>query len=166
MASRDKRRKARPTAERPGGRGPTSKERMEAGYARAEQRNATLRAGLEPLAPGERPPALLISIGLCALLVLRGLWLLVAGSDDTKPGFIVVLTAVIAYAGYGMWRQQATATLGWLVFLLVAIIGAFAGLVTFSNVAGLLLSLTVLVLASWLFYKLIRVLGRMQAPPR
>ena len=40
--------------------------RMRRGYARAEERNAAVRAELEPLAPGERPPALVVAAVVAA----------------------------------------------------------------------------------------------------
>ena len=54
---------------------------MRRGYARSEQRNAEERAGLKPLAPGERPPALVAAAVVAALLGLANLVALLAGLD-------------------------------------------------------------------------------------
>ena len=56
MAEAERRASARSAAPRP-----TPRERMERGYARAEERNQEAREALEPLAEGERP--LVVTIG-------------------------------------------------------------------------------------------------------
>ena len=50
-----------------------------AGYARSEERNAELRAGLRPLEPGERPVPLVVASVAAALLAVANLVGLAAG---------------------------------------------------------------------------------------
>ena len=45
---------------------PVQADRMRRGYARAEERNAAVRAQLEPLGPGERPRPLVVAAALAA----------------------------------------------------------------------------------------------------
>jgi hypothetical protein len=50
--------------------GTTPRERMERGYAHAEERNQATREALEPLADGERPLVVTIGAVLSGLLAL------------------------------------------------------------------------------------------------
>src|SRR6185437_9059253 len=73
-------------------------DRMRRGYARAEERNAAVRAQLEPLGPEERPRPLVIAAALAALLAVANLVAWAAGLDveGKKPGaFGVVLFAAL-----------------------------------------------------------------------
>ena len=171
MGSRS-RRKARPSA---GGAAPTpeakpqapsARERMERGYARAEARIETLRAGLVPLAPGERPTPLWIAIGVAALLGLSNLVVLATGYEveDASTGGVVLLSGLLLLAAFGMFRQQAWATLGFLVLLAITIIFASLSLMVASNLVAVAVTVPIILLGGWLFWKLIRVLGRMQVP--
>lgn len=140
---------------------------MEAGYAKAEVRNQALRADLTPLAPGERPRPLLIAIAVAAINAVASLVFLLAGGDPGgSQGQVVGLIVLSAVAAAGMWAQQAWALLGFLVMLAITVVFAFLALLVAENVAAVALTLAIAGLGSWLFYKLIRVLGRMQAPPR
>ena len=65
----------RPVAEQPRkrkqrGASPTPRERMERGYAKAEERNQEAREALEPLAEGERPLVVTIGAVVAALIAL------------------------------------------------------------------------------------------------
>lgn len=134
-----------------------------AGYARSEAKNAEIRATLEPLGPGERPVPLLIAIGVAILLAAANL----AGtiiSGDVPIGGTLLFCLVMAMAAWGLWNRRAWAVLGFLALL--GIIAAFAvlSLMVAANLAAVALSIVVAGLSGWLFWKLIRVLGRIQAP--
>ena len=66
---------------------------MRRGYARAEERNAAVRAQLEPLAPGERPPALVAAALVAAALGTANLVAFLAGVDveGEQPSAVGVL---------------------------------------------------------------------------
>lgn len=136
-----------------------------AGYARSEAKNAEVRATLEPLEPGERPWPLLAAIGTALFLAIANL----VGTlldDDVPLGGTLIFVAVMAMAVYGLWNQRAWAVLGFLALL--GIIAAFAilSLLVASNLLAVVLCVGVAGFAGTLFWKLIRVLGRIQAPPR
>ena len=63
MADHPRKRKQR-------GASSTPRERMERGYARAEERNQEARQALEPLEEGERPLVVTIGAIIAALIVL------------------------------------------------------------------------------------------------
>lgn len=136
-----------------------------AGYARSEAKNAEVRATLEPLGPDERPRPLLIAIGVAVVLAavnLVGTLL----SDDVPIFGTLIFVVVMAMAAYGLWHRHAWAVLGFLALL--GIIAAFAilSLLVANNLAAVVLCVVVAGGSGTLFWKLIRVLGRIQAPPR
>src|SRR5690349_18109047 len=76
---------------------PSGRERMERGYAKAEQRNREAREALEPLAEGERPLVVTIGAvvaGLVALSIVVG-YLAGAEVNGEKPQFVQVLAPVL-----------------------------------------------------------------------
>jgi hypothetical protein len=141
---------------------------MRRGYARAEERNAAVRATLTPLAPGERPPALVVAVVLAAALAIANVVALVAGLDveGRRPGaFGVLLFAVLMLAAaWGMWQRRYGAVLAFEALLGITL--AIAGLSLFvaNNAAAVVLCLVILLPGGWLFWKLVRVMGRLQAP--
>jgi len=166
VGRRSRKRRPDESAPPPPARGDT----VRRGYARAEERNAAVRATLVPLAPGERPRPLIVAVVVAALLGTANLVALVAGVDvqGEKPSAVGVLLfcAVMYLAAAGMWARQYWAVLGFeaLLGLIVVVFALF--LLRASNLLAVVLCLAVCGGASWLFWKLVRVLGRMQAPER
>jgi hypothetical protein len=144
-------------------------DRMTRGYARSEERNAAVRATLTPLAPGEHPPALKAAIVVAILLALSNLVAFALGADVPGSGSRaggLVFVAVMALAAWGMWRQRYWAVLGFAT-LMALITVAFTLLVLIaSNVLAVVVCVAFAVSAGWLFWKLIRVMARLQAPQR
>lgn len=135
------------------------------GYARSEAKNAEVRATLAPLAPGEHPAPLLAAIALVVgLAVVNLVGFLV--SDDVPAVGTALFTLVMGMAAWGMWQQRAWAVLGMLALLGITIAVAVLSLLVASNLAAVALAVAVTALAGTLFWKLIRVLGRIQAPPQ
>jgi hypothetical protein len=145
-------------------------DRIRRGYARAEERNAAVRAELEPLGPGERPRPLVIAAALAALLAVANVVAWAAGLDveGKKPGaFGVVLFAVLMLlAAWGMWERRYWAVLGFEALLAITLCIAALSLLVASNLAAVVLCVAILGPVGWLFWKLIRVMGRLQAPQR
>lgn len=139
-----------------------------AGYARSEARNAEVRATLEPLEPGERPWPLLAAISLAVLLIVANVTSFVLADDRTaaSSSLNAVLCLLLTAAAWGMWHQRAWAVLGFISLLAITAGTALLGLLVAANLAAVGLSLTVAAVSGTLFWKLIRVLGRIQAPPR
>ena len=138
--------------------------------SRSERRNAAVRATLTPIAPGERPWVITVGAGLAALnglvqliLFLAGVKLKVAG--NRPAAFSVILFAVLMFVcAAGMWRMRYWAVLGFQALLAIVILTFALLLVRASTVVGAVVSLAVVVIGGFLFYKLVRVLSRIQMP--
>lgn len=135
---------------------------------RSQRRDAEARARLTPLARGEHPPVIVISTVVAALLALTNLVAFLAGDTigGKRPaaGEIVVFSAVLLACAAGLWRAWYGAVLGFMA-LLAIIATAFALLlIEASNLLGFFVALIVVIAAGWLFFKLVRVLSRIQMP--
>jgi hypothetical protein len=137
---------------------------------RSQRRDAEARANLKPLAPGERPMAIRISALVAALLGLANLvaWLAgdKIGGKHPAAGGILIFSAVMLACAFGLWRMWYGAVLGFMALL--AIIGTLFSLylVEASNVLGFVVAPIIIVAAGYLFFKLVRVLSRLQMPQR
>lgn len=134
--------------------------------SRSEARNEAVRATLTPLAPGERPWPLLVSALLAFSLVIANLVLLVAGVKlrGAKPGSEIVYLVLMSTCAYGLWRARYWAVLGFMVLLLLTVLEGAVLLVKASNVAGVAVTVVLILGGGYLFYKLVRVLSRIQMP--
>lgn len=147
-----------------------SGDRMTRGYARGRERDERIRAQLEPFGPGERPTAVVIAVVVAAVLAITNVALLVAGVEvrDREPPVFgtIVFAVVMGAAAIGMWRLQYWAILGFEALLVIGIL-VFALLLTVASDAfAVILSLFVVLFGGWLFWKLIRVMARIQMPQR
>jgi hypothetical protein len=129
-----------------------------------------LRASLRPLGDDELPGALKVAI---AIAVLAGIGNLVAGLagleiDGQKPALsgVVGFSGIILFAAWGMWRKRYWAVLGFQCLLGIVVVIFALFLLRASNVGGVLVGLFFVIAPGWLFWKLVRVLARMQVPER
>jgi hypothetical protein len=140
-------------------------------YARGRARDETVRQGLEPLAPGERPRVVTIAAivafafavaNVVATLTVDGL-----STDQGDPTlFAVVTTSVLVLAGIGMLARRYWAVLGFEVILGLQIV-VFSLALTRVQKWWLAIALTIAIgLLGWLFWKLIRAMARLQMPDR
>jgi len=166
MASNPRKRKQRgasPSA--------TPRERMERGYAKAEQRNREARAALEPLGAGERPPVVTVGAVVSALIAASILVAYLAGGEvnGEKPALAQVLAPALLMGimAWGMWRARYWAVLGFQLILVLLIFSAFFGLVagasTLPQFAGTGLLLAV---SGGFFYFMVKAMARIQMPTR
>ena len=138
--------------------------------SRSEQRNAAVRATLTPLAPGERPWVITVGATLAALNGLVQLILFVAGvkfkvGGSRPAAFSVILFAVLMFvcAG-GMLRMRYWAVLGFQALLAIVILTFALLLIRASSVLGVVISVGVVGGGGFLFFKMVRVLSRIQMP--
>jgi len=136
--------------------------------SRSQRRDAEARALLHPLGPGEHPPVIVISTVVSTLLALTNLVAFLAGVKigGKRPAAseITVFSAVLLACAIGLWRLWYGAVLGFMA-LLAIIATAFALLlIEASNVLGFFVALFVVIASGWLFFKLVRVLSRIQMP--
>ncbi|MGP0103207.1 MAG: hypothetical protein ACLPUT_16495 [Solirubrobacteraceae bacterium] len=149
------------------GRPETDRQGAEGPEADRGTRDELARAQLVPLAPDERPPALLVAVAVCVLLaaaVLAGGLTIhdLASRGGSLPGAIF-LAAVFAALAIGMYRRRHLAVLAFEALLAFQIIVTSLALVVASTLAAAGGCLLAIGLGGWLFWKLVRVMGRIQA---
>jgi hypothetical protein len=137
---------------------------------RVEAENAAARETLEPLAPGERPWPLKVSIALTAIAGIANLVLYAAGAKiagkHPAPEGIFVFSAIMLACSFGMWRLWYQAVLAFMALLAIVIVLFSLFLVEASNLLGVLVPPVFIGVGGYLFWKLVRVLGRLQVPAR
>ena len=132
------------------------------------ERDEIARAGLTPLEPGERPTPVVVASVVAVVLAVSNLGLFLAGVEvqGQKPNVFGVLLfgALMLVAAWGMWNLRYWALLGFQALLAVTLVIAGLSVMVAGNLLALLLCLAVLGLGGWLFWKLVRVLGRVKVP--
>lgn len=165
-----------PVAEQPRkrkerGASPTPRERMERGYAKAEERNQEAREALQPLAEGERPLVVTIGAVVAALIAASILIGYLAGTqvNGQKPHLAQVLAPamLMGIMAWGMWRARYWAVLGFQLILVFLIFSAVYGLaLQAATVAQVAATLALLAVAGGFFYFMVKAMARIQMPSR
>ena len=119
---------------------------------RGEAANEAARAELQPLKPGERPAPLVAAVVVAAVLGIANVVLYAAGTDvrgkSPSAAGAIAFAVLMLVDAWGMWNLRYWAVLG------------------FQALLAVLLCLVIIVPGSWLFWKLVRVLARLQMPQR
>ena len=149
----------------------TPRERMERGYARAEERNQEAREALAPLGEEERPLVVTIGAVVSALIALSIVvsYLAGAGVDGEKPNFVQVAAPALLMGvmAWGMWRARYWAVLGFQLLLVFLIFSAVFGLaVQAASAAQVAATLGLLAVAGGFFYFMVKAMARIQMPTR
>ena len=136
--------------------------------SRSEARNAEIRATLRPYAPGERPAIVIVSAAIAAGLALANLisWLAgvkINGEHPAATGILIFSAVLLACAG-GLWQMRSGAVLGFMTLMAIIAVLFTLFLIEASNVLGAVVALAMIVVAGYLFFKLVRVLSRLQMP--
>jgi hypothetical protein len=153
------------------GEGVHPRERMERGYAKAEERNQEAREALVPLAEGERPTVVTVGAivaGLVALSIVAG-YLAGVQVDGRTPRLpqVVAPAMIMGIMAWGMWRARYWAVLGFQLILVFLIFSAVFGLaVQASTVAQFATTLGLLVFAGTFFFFMVKAMARIQMPQR
>jgi|NGEPerStandDraft_6_1074524.scaffolds.fasta_scaffold104290_2 hypothetical protein len=146
------------TSQRRGGRPPRG------------QREAQIRDALRPLRDDEQPTALVVAIVVCVVLAIA----VIAGAASVHdlsrhggslPG-AALLAVVLALLAQGMYRHRYWAVLSFEALLAFQIIVTSLALVVASTILAAAICLLSVGLGGWLFWKLVRVMGRLQAGER
>ncbi len=135
--------------------------------SRSEERDQAARDALVPLEPGERPWPLVVSALLAFALgaLTLVLWATRAEVNGEQPS----LSVVIVYSGLmfalaaGTWRVRYWAVLGFQALLAIGILGFALAAIRVTSVLWLLICLVVISVSGVLFWKLVRIVGRIQA---
>jgi hypothetical protein len=138
--------------------------------SRSGQRDAAVRATLKPLAPGERPLVLKIGAVLAALsgavqvgLFVAGVKLKVAGTH-ARAGSTIVFGLLMFICAAGMWTLRYWAVLGFMALLALLLLYFSFALIKASSLLGFAIAIAGVAICGVLFYKLVRVLSRIQMP--
>ena len=158
-SSRKRGRRQRPTA-------------AAAPYGRSEARNAAVRATLTPLAPGERPWPLKVATALAVLIGAGDLIVVLidgqfrVGGAHTAPVGVVLFSVLMLVCAWGMWQLRYWAVLGFQAILVFVILFFTLLLLRANNLLAVVAGVAVVGGGGYLFYKLVRVLSRLQMPER
>jgi hypothetical protein len=150
---------------------PTPRERMERGYARAEERNQEAREALEPLAEGDRPTVVTVGAIVTALITISIVvgWLAGTEVDGEKPRFVQALAPALLMGlmSWGMWRARYWAVLGFQLILVFLIFSAVYGLALQAATVGqVLATLALLAVSGAFFWRMVKAMARIQMPTR
>jgi hypothetical protein len=125
------------------------------------------RAQLTPLGPGERPPALIAAVAVAAILgggVIAGV---LSSHDLARRGGSVpggaFLAAILLTLAVNMFRRRYWAVLGFEGLLAFQVTIACLALVLAQTIVAAAACLAAILIGGLLFWKLIRVMGRIQA---
>ena len=156
-----------PTAPRP----KTPRERMEAGYAKAEVRNQAARDALVPLAEGERPPVVTVAAILAALVAISIVIAFAAGvkvnGSTPKLSTVAAPALIMGVLAWGMWRARYWAVVCFQVVLVFLIFTAVYGLLVIATSVGeFAVTLGLLVVSGVLFWLMVKAMARIQMPER
>jgi hypothetical protein len=136
--------------------------------SRSQRRDADARAALAPLAPGERPTAITVGAGLAVLVGGANLIAFAAGAKiggkQPAAGGVIVFALLMFACAVGLWRLWYGAVLAFMALLAIITMLFALLLIEASNLLGFLVPPVVIAGAGYLFYKLVRVLGRIQMP--
>ncbi|MSX02132.1 MAG: hypothetical protein F2813_03115 [Actinobacteria bacterium] len=132
------------------------------------ERDDIARAELKPLSPGERPLPVKIAAGLAAALAVANVLSYFAGVEvqGQKPALtgVLIFALLMLLAAWGMWTLRYWALLGFEALLAMTLVIAGLSLMVAGNVLAVVLCVAILIAGGWLFWKLIRVLGRVKVP--
>jgi hypothetical protein len=150
---------------------PTPRERMKAGYAKAEVRNQAAREALVPLAEGERPPVVTFSAVLSALIVASILITFALGvkvnGSVPKLNTILLPVLILGILAWGMWKARYWAVVCFQIVLVFLIFTAVYGLmVEATSIGEISASVGLLVVAGVLFWMMVKAMARIQMPDR
>jgi hypothetical protein len=140
--------------------------------SRSEQKNAAVRATLRPYAPGERPWSVRVAIVVAILIGIGNLVDVLIGGrvrlGHTHPGKggVILFAVLMLVCAAGMWWMRYWALLGFQAILAFVILFFSLALISASSVPVALIEVAVVFGGGFLFYKLVRVLSRVQLPRR
>ncbi|MBV9803769.1 MAG: hypothetical protein JO130_11280, partial [Solirubrobacterales bacterium] len=138
--------------------------------SRSEERNAAVRATLTPLTPGERPWALKIAAALAVLIGGGDLGVVIVngsfsvGNAHAGGSGVILFSVLMLVCAAGMWQLRYWAVLGFQAILAFVILFFSLLLLRANNVLAVVAALAVVGGGGYLFYKLVRVLSRLQMP--
>jgi hypothetical protein len=133
----------------------------------ASARSGGTREAPRPLAAGERPATLWVSIAVCVALAVAIVIGALTINDLSRHGGslpgAIFLAGVFATLAQGMYRVRYWAVLAFEALLAFQILVTALALVVASTIVAALACAASIALAGILFWKLVAVMGRVQA---
>jgi hypothetical protein len=135
-----------------------------------QERELVARASLQPLGPHERPVALRVAVvvaGALALVVCVSVVTVhnLSRHGGSLPGGLF-LAGVLLLLAWGMYERRYWAVLGFQALLAFQVIVTSLALIVADTLLAAGLCALSIGLAGWMFWKLVRVMGRIQAGER
>jgi len=131
---------------------------------------ADANAALQPLGEHERPAALVVAVAVAVVLALTTLVSVVTVHNLSRHGGSLpgglFLACVLLLLARGMWERRYWAVLSFEALLAFQIIVTSLALVVAETLLAAGLCALSIGLAGWLFWKLVRVMSRIQAGER
>lgn len=128
---------------------------------------ADVSVALQPLDDRERPTALRVAVAVAAALALAVLVSVLTVHNLSRHGGSLpgglFLAGVLLLLARGMWERRYWAVLSFEALLAFQIIVTSLALVVAETLLAAGLCALSIGLAGWLFWKLVRVMGRIQA---
>ncbi|MHB1537017.1 MAG: hypothetical protein ACYCUM_01620 [Solirubrobacteraceae bacterium] len=136
----------------------------------SSDREARLREALEPLGVNERPTALLVAVAVAVIVAAAVIVGVIASRHLARdggsiPGGIFIAGLLLVLAA-NMLRRRYWAVLGFEAVLAFQVILTTLALVVAQTLLAALLCALAIALGGVLFWKLIRVMSRIQAGDR
>jgi hypothetical protein len=132
-----------------------------------QERAIAARASLRPLGPHERPVALLVATIVAVVLALGVCVTLATVHNLARHGGSLTgglfLAGVLLLLARGMWTRRYWAVLGFEALLAFQIIVTSLALIVAETLLAAGLCALSIGLSGWLFWKLVRVMARIQA---
>jgi hypothetical protein len=137
---------------------------------RSEERNAAVRARLTPLGPDERPWPIVVGAFLALAIAVSNVVQVIVGGkvefdkQHVSPVGPLIFSVLMVVCAVGMWQKRYWAVLGFQALLGLIILFFALLLVRASNALGFVIGAVVVAGGGFLFFKLVRVLSRIQMP--
>ena len=153
---------------------PKRKDRIRAGYAKAEERNQAVRESLEPLEPEERPRAVTAGAIFSAIVALI-FWVTTAiaaagtetiAGNNPNPVSLAAFAFLMSVMAWGMWNRRYWAVLGFQMLLVILLLSASVGLLQATTILEAVGTTLLIVVLGALFYFMVKAMARIQMPTR
>lgn len=148
----------------------SGEDRVARGYARGRAKDEAARAALKPLGQDERPLVVTIAAVLAFALGAGNLisWVVGVEVQGEQPALlgIAIYSGLMFTVAYGCFRMRYWGVLGMEAVLALALVIFGVLLTRAESVVALLIALAVIGGAGTLFWKLVKVMARIQMPER
>jgi hypothetical protein len=132
---------------------------------RSRERTAAIQGQLQPLGPDERPLGIRLAVALALFLAAANVVALVAGHRGNLAGGLL-FTALMLAAAKGLWDRRYWVVLAFEAVLGLSIVFSALSLAFASNALAAVVAVAVVVVCAPIFWLLVRVMARLQVPPR